>query len=201
MKLQDLTIRDYVEKTASGEAMPAGGSAIALCAALAISLTEMVAKLTIGKKKYESFEKRIMEIAVILETNRNLLLDYMEQDAESYQKVLNAYELPKDSEEDNTIRNNKIDEELKSATVVQLNVALKSYKLLDVISEIKDIVDGSLSADNEVSLMICCTAIRGALLNVRANLSLINDKSYINDMQDMCNSIEKDLEDNYGLKC
>ncbi len=201
MKLQDLTIRDYVEKTASGEAMPAGGSAVALCAALAISLTEMVTKITIGKKKYASFEKRIKEISMVLETNRNLLLDYMEQDAEFYQKVLNAYDLPKDSEEEVTVRNGKIDEELKTATMVQMNVASKSYKLVEVISEIRDIVEGSLSADNEVSLMICCTAIRGALLNVRTNLSLINDKSYINDMQDMCNSIEKDLEYNYDLKC
>ena len=201
MKLQDLTIRDYVEKTASGEAMPAGGSAVALCAALAISLTEMVTKITIGKKKYASFEKRIKEISMVLETNRNLLLDYMEQDAEFYQKVLNAYDLPKDSEEEVTVRNGKIDEELKTATMVQMNVASKSYKLVEVVSEIRDIVEGSLSADNEVSLMICCTAIRGALLNVRTNLSLINDKSYINDMQDMCNSIEKDLEYNYDLKC
>ena len=201
MKLQDLTIRDYVEKTALGEAMPAGGSAVALCAALAISLTEMVTKITIGKKKYASFEKRIKEISMVLETNRNLLLDYMEQDAEFYQKVLNAYDLPKDSEEEVTVRNGKIDEELKTATMVQMNVASKSYKLVEVISEIRDIVEGSLSADNEVSLMICCTAIRGALLNVRTNLSLINDKSYINDMQDMCNSIEKDLEYNYDLKC
>ncbi len=61
--LKDLTLTEYLAKTASGEATPGGGSIAALCAAAAAGLTEMVANLTIGKKNYQSVEAEMKDIA------------------------------------------------------------------------------------------------------------------------------------------
>jgi len=70
MKLQDLTLKQFLEKTAANEALPGGGSSAALSAALATALTEMVAGLTIGKKKYVAVEERMKQIAAEMSANR-----------------------------------------------------------------------------------------------------------------------------------
>src|SRR5690554_4150156 len=98
MKLYDLTIKQFLDKTASSEPMPAGGSALALCAALAASITEMVAKLVLEKAKYAQLYVRIREIYSELENTRLLLMRDIDRDAESYQIVLDAFLMPKDSE-------------------------------------------------------------------------------------------------------
>ena len=69
MRLQDLTIKEFLEKTASGDAVPGGGSSSALNAAVASALTSMVANLTIGRKSHEQVEDRMKEIIHIMEEN------------------------------------------------------------------------------------------------------------------------------------
>lgn len=201
MKLQDSTIKEYIDKTASNESMPAGGSGVALCAALAAALAEMVAKITLDKKRFAEKGDRVKEIAAIMEVNRSHMLNYMDRDSESYQKVLDAYELPKHTEEEILVRSGKINEALKLATVVQLNVAKRGYNLLSLIDEITNLVKGGIQADGKVSMMICRTAIFGAILNVKNNLAIIKDKSFVENVQSICSNIELELENNFIVKC
>jgi formiminotetrahydrofolate cyclodeaminase len=100
MKLQDLTLKEFLEKTASNDAVPGGGCSSALLAAIAASLTEMVAKLTIGRKKYSDVEERMKEIAMIMSENRAQFINDIDRDAVSYQLVMDAYQLPKNSDEE-----------------------------------------------------------------------------------------------------
>lgn len=194
MKLYDLSIIQFIEKTASNEAMPAGGSTLALCAALAAALAEMVAKLTFGKVKYAPADERIREIATELERFRILLMNDIGRDAESFQIVLNAYKLPKKSNDEVEIRNKKIENALKPATLVQMEVAEKCYKLFGLIKEITKIIKGSLAADSKVSLLICNTAVKGAIINVRANLSQIVDTDFTKELIAKCDMIEKEID-------
>src|SRR5690554_2592222 len=142
MKLQDLTIKQFLEKTASEEAMPAGGSALALCAALAAALAEMVAKLTLGKAKYAIANDRMKDIAVELEKFRTFLISYIDRDAEAFQIVLDAYQLQKVSADEFDIREKEIEDALKGATLIQMNVADMCHKLFSLITEISNIVQG-----------------------------------------------------------
>ena len=193
MKLHDLTIKQFLNKTASNEAMPAGGSTLALCAALAAALAQMVAKLTFGKAKYANVDERIREIAIELERLRILLMNDIDRDAESFQIVLDAYKLPRVSDNEIYVRNNEIENALKAATLVQVELAEKCNTLFSLITEITNIVRGSLAADSRVSLIICKTAAKGAIINVRANLSQIADNNFRNELIAKCDNIEKDI--------
>lgn len=194
MKLQDLTIKQFIDKTASNKAMPAGGSSLALCAALAAAIAEMVAKLTFGKAKYAMADKRMRELVVELENFRILLIDDIDRDAEAYQIVLDSYRIPKGTDDEIDIRNMEIENALRAATLVQMEVAEKCHKVFSLISEITNIVGGSLAADSKVSLMICNTATKGAIVNVRANLSLVKDSDFKVELIAKCDMIEKDID-------
>ena len=78
--LKDLTIKEYFEKTASGEPVPGGGSIAALSAAAAASLSEMVANLTIGKKGYESVDAEMKKIAEAASGLRDKLIQDIDND-------------------------------------------------------------------------------------------------------------------------
>jgi formiminotetrahydrofolate cyclodeaminase len=194
MKLHDLTIKQFIEKTASNEAMPAGGSTLALCAALAAALAEMVIKLTFGKAKYAKAYERMRVNAIELERLRILLMRDIDRDAESYQIVLDAYQLPKGSDDEIDMRKNEIENALKAATLVQMEVAEKCHNLFGLITDITNIVGGSLFADSRVSLMICSTAAKGAVFNVITNLSQIHDSDFKNEVIAKCNKIDKDID-------
>lgn len=197
MKLYDLTIKQFLDKTASSEPMPAGGSALALCAALAASITEMVAKLVLEKAKYAQLYVRIREIYSELENTRLLLMRDIDRDAESYQIVLDAFLMPKDSANEIVLRRVKIQKALKAATLVQLDVAEKCHTLFNYIMEIANILEGSLAADNRVSLMICNTAAKGAIFNVKTNISQIDDIDFIEEVISKCDNLESDINLKY----
>lgn len=194
MKLHDLSIKQFIEKTASNEAMPAGGSTLALCAALAAALAEMVTKLTFDKAKYDQADERMKEIATELERFRTLLMNDIDSDAELFQIVLDAYQLPKKTDDEIDIRNKQIENALKPATLVQMEVAEKCHNIFGLITEITNIVVGSLVADSKVSLLICNTAAKGAIINVRANLTQIVDTYFTKELIAKCDMIEKDMD-------
>lgn len=194
MKLHDLSIKQFIEKTASNEAMPAGGSTLALCAALAAALAEMVTKLTFDKAKYDQADERMKEIATELERFRTLLMNDIDSDAELFQIVLDAYQLPKKTDDEIDIRNKQIENALKPATLVQMEVAEKCHNIFGLITEITNIVVGSLAADSKVSLLICKTAAKGAIINVRANLTQIVDTYFTKELIAKCDMIEKDMD-------
>ena len=100
MSLTDLTIQAFLDKTAGNEPVPGGGSISALCGALAASLAEMVTRLTIGRKKYADVEERMQELSARFATIRQEMARYIDRDAEAYDRVFQAFKLPKETEEE-----------------------------------------------------------------------------------------------------
>lgn len=192
MKLQDLTIKQFLEKTAANEAVPGGGSSAALSAAIATALTEMVANLTIGKKKYVAVEERMKQIATEMSANRTYLVDDIDRDADAYRLVMDAYHLPKETEAEIALRDEKIEEATKIASLVPMEVAERAYNLLDAIIELLETGNRNAVTDGLVGLMTCRTAIMGALLNVRTNLGAICDKAFVDEMIAKCDRMEQE---------
>ena len=192
MKLQDLTLKQFLEKTAANEALPGGGSSAALSAALATALTEMVAGLTIGKKKYVAVEERMKQIAAEMSANRVHLVNDIDRDADAYRLVMDAYRMPKETEAEIALREEKIEEASKIASLVPMEVAERAYNLLDTMIEVLETGNRNAMTDGLVGLMICRTAIMGALLNVRTNLGGIRDKAFVAEMTTKCDTMEKD---------
>lgn len=193
MKLQDLTLKEFLEKTASNEPLPGGGCSSALIAAIATALTEMVTNLTIGRKKYADVDERMKSIAKIMSENRAHFMNDIDRDAVAYRLVMDAYSMPKSSEEEISIRNKKIQSATKVASIVPMELAQRAYNLLGVMNEVLLIGNVNAVTDGKVGLFACRAAINGALLNVRTNLDNIEDEDFVAYMKEKCNQIEMNI--------
>lgn len=190
MKLQDFSLKEFLEMTASKEVLPAGGCSVALIAAIGTALAEMVANLSIGRKRYVEVEERMKEIAQLMSKNREYFLNGIDKDADSYRLVIDAYNLPKNSEKEILIRKEKIQEAVKIATIVQMELAERVYKMLEVINEI--LQKGNINAvtDGKVGLLACKMSLKAAVMNVYINLEQIDDKKFVSEMKSKCQEME-----------
>lgn len=189
--LVELTVKDFLEKTAGNEPVPGGGSISALNAAIAAALAQMVANLTIGKKKYEDYEPLMQEIA--FEANE-LLSDFIsdiDADSNAYNTVFEAFKLPKETEEEKTVRNEAIQKATKTAAEVPLNVASKTLKMMDLIELVAQKGNQNAVTDACVAMMCARTAVLGAALNVRINLLGIKDQEYVSKIAQEVSTLEK----------
>ncbi|MDD4777919.1 MAG: cyclodeaminase/cyclohydrolase family protein [Fermentimonas sp.] len=194
MKLQDLTIKEFLEKTASNEPLPGGGCSSAMMAAIAAALTEMVANLTIGRKKYAKVDARMKFIAKKMAENKTHFMNDIDRDAVAYRLVMDAYKLPKNSDEEIAIRNKKIQYAARIASIVPMELAQRAYNMHGLIDEVLKTGNVNAVTDGKVALLACRAAIKGALLNVRTNLDNIEDKSFVDYMIEKCNQFEKCIQ-------
>ncbi len=192
MKLQDVTVKEFLEKTAANEAVPGGGSSSALNAAIASALGEMVANLTIGKKKYAGVEERMRELAARMSAYRSRFVNDIDRDADAYRQVMEAYRLPRESGEEIKVRDEKIQQAMKSASLVPMEVAENALEMLMLLAETMEKGNSNAVTDGLVGAMTCRTAIMGALFNVRTNLGGITDESFVGLMNEKCDRMERE---------
>lgn len=194
MKLQDLTIKEFLEKTYGKEPVPGGGSVSALCGSLAASLAEMVTALTIGRKKYVDVEQEMLEYAPQMELARRKFLDFIDEDAEAYQMVFNAFKLPKETEEEQRIRHEMIQKATLHAAMVPLRVAETAVGIMGSIFEIGSKGNRNAVTDACVAMMSARTAAWGALLNVRINLTSLDDKEKVKELENRCMALHDEAQ-------
>jgi len=190
MKLQDLTLKEFLEKSAASDAVPGGGSSSALNAAIAAALAEMVANLTIGKKRYTDVEGRMRELAEEMSAYRKRFVNDIDRDADAYRLVMEAYRLPKESEMEQDERSDTIHQAMMIASLVPMEVAEHAFNMLGSIAETVHKGNRNAITDGLVAMMACRTAILGALLNVRINLGGIRDINLVAELTEKCDRIE-----------
>ena len=189
--LANLTVKEFLAKTAGNAPVPGGGSIAALSAAIASALTEMVANLTIGKKKYEDKEEMMKQIAASANNYQMLFIHDIDADSDAYNNVFDAFKLPKETEEEKTERNKQIQETIKIAAEIPMEVARKAYAMMDIISQVAENGNQNAITDACVSMMTARTAVLSAILNVKINLSSLKDEAYIAQMKQECDLLEK----------
>ena len=131
--LADLTIKDFLAETAGSAPVPGGGSISALNGAIAAALTEMVAHLTVGKKKYAEVEGQMKTIATEAAMIRERLTEYIDKDSEAYDRVFSAFKLPKETPDEQVIRTNAIQSATKEAAIVPMRVAEEIGSVMETI--------------------------------------------------------------------
>lgn len=189
--LTDLTIKDFLSKVSGSDPVPGGGSISALNAAIAASLTAMVANLTLGRKKYAEVEDRMKMLAGKAELISDLFLDYVNKDAKAYELVFSAYKLPKETEEEKAKRSEAIQKATKHAAEVPMEVARSTNEILNYIEDVARNGNSNAVTDACVAMMCARTAILGALLNVRINLSSIKDEDFVKRYTKEANELER----------
>ncbi len=174
------TVKEFVEATASNEPVPGGGSVAALAASIAAALGEMVANLTVGKKKYAEVEDEMKAISEKLSSCRQVLMEYIDKDAQSFDGVMKAFGMAKDTDEEKAVRAAAIQEAMKDASAVPLAVAKSTFDLMEPIRAV--VLKGNSNAvtDGAVAAMMARTAVLSALYNVKINLSSIKDEEFVN---------------------
>jgi len=181
--LADMYLKEFLDKTASNAPVPGGGSIAALSGAIAAALTEMVANLTIGKKKYLAVEDEMKEIAATFTEYRNKLVQDIDRDSDAFNEVMAAFKLPKETEEEVATRNSVIEEATKKATLVPLEVARDTYKMLATIEVVVEKGNQNAVSDGAVAAMMARTAVLSALYNVEINLGSLQDEAFVAEMK------------------
>ena len=178
--LAELKVKDFLSELESSAPVPGGGSVAALSAAIAASLTGMVANLTIGKKNYEDVQGEMETIAKSITAFRIKFTDYIDKDATSFDGVMKAFKLPKGTDEEKAIRSAAIQTGYKEAADVPLEVAKEAFGIFSMIDAVVEKGNKNALSDGAVAAMMTRTAVLSALLNVKINLGAIKDEEYVN---------------------
>src|SRR5512140_1451810 len=130
------TMNAFLDELASSSPAPGGGSVAALAGALGAALTSMVCNLTIGKKKYADVEDDMKKIIVQSEDLRRRFTELIERDTHAFNKVMEAFGLPKETDPQKALRNAAVREATKEATLVPLEVMKHCIDALALAQEV-----------------------------------------------------------------
>ncbi len=192
--LAELSIKDFLEKVASDTPLPAGGSVTALTAALGASLSEMAARRTIGRRGYESVQTQMMSAAKKAAEYREMLIRHIDNDVEAYSEVMDAYQLPKTTEEDKEYRKQAIEAGLKKAAKIPLEVARYALNIMEMAKIIAKKGNRNCAPDAQVGAVIAKTAALAALHNVHINLKSVTDNAFVTEFSEQAEEIKKAIE-------
>ena len=193
MPLVDLNLKDFLARTASKSPVPGGGSIAALSAAIAAALSEMVAHLTIGKKGYETLEEEMHDIAKDASQYRERLIRAIDKDSDAYNEVLIAFKMPKGTDQEQIHRKRAIQEALKKAALVPLDVARDAFRVLELAGKVVKQGNENAITDAAVAVMMARTAALSALYNVKINLASIKDTNFVKDVGNDVNRMESEI--------
>lgn len=190
--LTELSLKAFIDKVISNEPVPGGGSVSAFNGALAAALAAMVANLTAGRKKYAEVDELMRTLAARLnETAAHLLAD-VDRDSDAYNRVFAAFKLPKETDEEKAARSEAIQRETKYAAQVPMEVARAVHDILPRIATVAQRGNANAITDACVAMMCARTAVLGALLNVKINLTSIKDEAFVNAMAEEAARLEID---------
>ena len=176
--LRQLTIDQFSERLASASPVPGGGSASALAASLAASLTAMVARLSMDRPKYEPYRQTHERGLARAESARQTLLELAEQDAAAYGRFSAALKLPRETEEEQQARQAAVRAAAREASEVPLLVVQECARLLDEMDSMAGRSNLNAASDLEVGARLAAAAARGAAANVMINLPHVGDERF-----------------------
>lgn len=179
MQLSNVTLGSFLDELASASPAPGGGSAAALAGALGAALVAMVCRLTIGRKSYQDVSAELEAILPRADERRQELVQLMDADAEAYQRVIAAYKLPKENDADKASRAVVIQEALKVAAQVPLQIARACADVLTMSATVAGKGNKNAASDAGAGALLAEAGLRAAIMNVEINLGLIEDASFV----------------------
>lgn len=167
----------FLDGLAAGTATPGGGSAAAYAGAMAAALVGMVARLTIGKKKYAAAQERMAAVALEADRLRASQADAVALDARSFEAVLAASKMPKESRDEIAARQTALEQATHRAAEVPLQVAGNAAATLDLAVEAARDGNRNAFSDAVSGASLAQAALRAAAMNVRVNAASVADRS------------------------
>jgi glutamate formiminotransferase/formiminotetrahydrofolate cyclodeaminase len=178
-KLIDMNLKAFMDETASDSPAPGGGSVSAYMGALGVALGTMVANLSSHKRGWDDRWKEFSDWAEKGKVIQNSLLFMVDEDTRAFNRIMEAFSLPKKTEEEKKLREIAIQEATKNATLVPLKVMETAYPGFELINEMISKGNPNSISDAGVGALALRTCIKGAFLNVKINASGLNDKGFV----------------------
>lgn len=176
---QAFDLTTFLDDLASGEPTPGGGSAAALAGALGAALATMVARLTVGRKRYADVEPAMQAVLDEADPLRVRLTQLVSEDAQAYEAVRAAYKLPKESELDQHERGVAIQSALQAASATPLETMRACIATMQLAERAASLGNVNAATDGAVGVLLAYAGLQGAALNVRVNLGSIEDQNFV----------------------
>ena len=190
-KLVDKTLTGFANETASESPAPGGGSIAAYAGALGASLGAMVANLSSHKRGWDDRWESFSDWAEKGQRIKDRLLFLVDEDTRAFNKIMNAFGLPKKTEEEKRSRRNAIQEASKYAMEVPLQVMETAYSSFELLQAMAETGNPNSASDAGVGALCSLAAVEGAFLNVKINAQGIDDKSFSEKMIEKATKIQK----------
>ncbi len=178
-KLVKMDLRKFANETASESTAPGGGSISAYCGALGVSLGTMVANLSAAKRGWEDQTIYFSEFAAKGQNLKDQLLLAVDEDTIAFTKIMEAFALPKSTDEEKSTRTEAIQNATKYAVEVPLKVMKLAHQSLELIKAMVEKGNPNSITDAAVGALCIRTAVEGAYLNVRINTKDLKDQTFV----------------------
>jgi len=192
MDFTEISCKEFVAELAGKSPVPGGGGASALVGAIGTALGSMVGSLTVGKKKYADVEQDVLDLMDKANRIQNELLGLVNRDAEVFEPLSRAYGLPKNTEEEKAEKARIMEQALRDACSVPLEIMELCCRAIDLQKEFAEKGNRLAISDAGVGAALCKAALIGASFNVFINTKSMADREYAeqankkaNDMLDM----------------
>ncbi len=177
--LANMRLNAFVDETASESPAPGGGSIAAYCGSLGVALATMVANLSASKKGWEERWNEFSDWADKGQKIKKQLLHLVDEDTVAFNKIMDAFKLPKTTDQEKEDRKQAVAEATRYAIEVPLSVMKISLQSMELIQAMATNGNPNSVSDAGVGAMCARTAVLGAGLNVRINAAAYSDKTFV----------------------
>ena len=181
-KLIDMTCRGFADETASESPAPGGGSISAYLGALGAALGTMVANLSSHKAGWDDRWQEFSDWAVRGQQIKDDLLSLVDEDTNAFNKVMDAFGLPKGTDEEKEARSAAIQEATRYAAEVPFRTMERTFDAFEIIKAMADTGNPNSISDAGVGAFCARSAVMGAFLNVKINVAGLKDKAFSQDL-------------------
>jgi glutamate formiminotransferase/formiminotetrahydrofolate cyclodeaminase len=191
-KLINLSLQEFANETASESPAPGGGSIAAYMGSLGISLATMVANLSAHKRAWDDRWKEFSAWAEKGQKIKDELLYLVDEDTNAFNKIMEAFSLPKSSEQEVKFRSEAIQNATKYATEVPLKTMILAYSSFPIIKAMAEIGNPNSISDAGVGALCARSAVIGAYMNVRINAAELKDEAFKQEILAKAEKIKND---------
>ncbi|NLM62661.1 MAG: cyclodeaminase/cyclohydrolase family protein, partial [Clostridiales bacterium] len=178
MDFTEISCKEFVAELAGKSPVPGGGGASALVGAIGTALGSMVGSLTVGKKKYADVEQDVLDLMDKANRIQIELLGLVNRDAEVFEPLSRAYGLPKNTEEEKAEKARIMEQALRDACSVPLEIMELCCRAIDLQKEFAEKGNRLAISDAGVGAALCKAALIGASFNVFINTKSMADREY-----------------------
>ena len=174
--VEQKTIEGFLEVLSSKEPVPGGGGASALAGALGNALGQMVANLTIGKKKYADVEAEIKELLERMQKLQAAFVTLADRDAQVFAPLAQCYSLPSLTEEEKAYKEKVMEERLLDASFVPLEIMEHAVAMRGILEILGDKGSRLAVSDVGVGVQFIRASLLGAVMNVYINTKSMKNR-------------------------